>query len=38
MSSGEWYRAMLENNVTMDSDTEQIYKPCRTEIRNPHVE
>ena len=22
----------------MDSDTEQIYKPCRTEIRNPHVE
>ena len=38
MSSGEWYRAMLEINVTMDSDTEQIYKPCRTEIRNPHIE
>ena len=38
MTSGQWYRVLLESNVTMISDTNQTFKPCRTESKNPQVD
>jgi hypothetical protein len=38
MSSGDWYRLLLENNVTMNTGNGNVLKPCKTEVRNPNVD
>ena len=39
MSSGTWYRVLLENNITMVSETNSmIVKPCRAELASPQVD
>ena len=39
MSSGVWYRVLLENNVTMiPSHQSTSLKPCRAELANPQVD
>ena len=38
MTSGSWYKVLLENNVIMETATERILKPCKAEIRNPTVD
>ena len=40
MKSGIWYRVLVENKVTMQSepDGRRAMKPCRIEIKNPTVD
>ena len=39
LSSGDWYRVLLENNITMtvDESGRRILKPCKVEMKNPDV-
>ena len=40
MKSGDWYRVLIENKVTMETDMEgkRILKPSKVESRNPDVD
>ena len=40
MKSGTWYKVLLENKVTMQSEANgtRTLKPCKVEIRNPEVD
>ena len=40
LTSGQWYKLFLENNVTMqhDSNDQRSLKPCRAELANPDVD
>ena len=38
LSSGNWYKVLLENNVTMNSPDERTLKPCRSESNNPGID
>ena len=39
MSSGMWYRVLLENHVTHQlADTTRSLLPCKAEIKNPEVD
>ena len=40
MTTGQWYRALLENNITMqvDADGRSSLRPCKVEIANPRVD
>ena len=40
MKSGDWYRVLIENKVTMETDAEgrRILKPSKVESRNPDVD
>ena len=39
MTSGMWYRALLENHVTHEStDSRQKLRPCRAELKHPEID
>ena len=40
MTSGQWYKVLLENNITMQEDENgrRSLKPCRAELRHPDVD
>ena len=40
MKSGDWYRVLIENKVTMETDMEgrRVLKPSKVENRNPDVD
>ena len=40
MSSGAWYKVLLENNITMnlDESNTRVSKPCRAELSNPTID
>ena len=40
MTTGQWYRALLENNITMqvDADGRSSLRPCKVEIANPRAD
>ena len=37
MSSGDWYKVLVENNLTMVSAKDRTLKPCKAELLNPAV-
>ena len=40
MSSSQWYRVLLEDNVTMSTmtDSTRVYNPCKAELANPTMD
>merc|ERR1712082_49671 len=40
LSCGDWYRYLLENNITKikNEEEERVFLPCRTEKMNPNVD
>ena len=40
MSTGQWYKVLLENNITnfTDEDNTSSLKPCRAELQHPEVD
>ena len=40
MKSGTWYKVLLENKITMQSEPNgtRSMKPCKVEVRNPEVD
>ena len=40
MTSGQWYKVLLENNITMQEDENgrRSLKPCRAELHHPDVD
>ena len=40
MKSGTWYKVLVENKVTMQTEVNgtRALKPCRIEVKNPKVD